>query len=298
MARFARYGRRCWLFAALLLAGCSTLQLSYNQADLLLAWRADSYFDFESAQKRDFHQRLDRVLVWHRREQLPEYARFANNAVERARDGVSREDILWVIDGLKTHYRTIVDHGINDSAELLATLSPAQLRVLQKQWAKDNVRFVEENELDTSIDKRKRARLKRMLGQISDWTGSLSRAQEQQIEQLIEAIPLFEHLRHQDRLRRQAEFAELLKLRSQRQEFQPRLHHWLREWERGRSAEYERVAAEVQERRIDFFLALEKLLTPAQRERALKRLEGFGNDFKTLSDRAAATALTATIAAL
>jgi len=35
-----------------------------------------------------------------------------------------------------------------------------------------------------------------------------------------------------------------------------------------------------------------------QRERALKRLEGFGNDFKTLSDRAAATALTATIAAL
>ena len=281
-ARLARYGRRCWLFAALLLAGCSTLQLSYNQADLLLAWRADSYFDFESAQKRDFHQRLDRVLVWHRREQLPEYARFANNAVERARDGVSREDILWVIDGLKTHYRTIVDHGINDSAELLATLSPAQLRVLQKQWAKDNVRFVEENELDTSIDKRKRARLKRTLGQISDWTGSLSRAQEQQIEQLIEAIPLFEHLRHQDRLRRQAEFAELLKLRSQR----------------GRSAEYERVTAEVQERRIDFFLALEKVLTPAQRERALKRLEGFGNDFKTLSDRAAATALTATIAAL
>ena len=80
--------------------------------------------------------------------------------------------------------------------------------------------------------------------------------------------------------------------------FQPRLHHWLRDWERGRSAEYERVTAEVQERRIDFFLALEKVLTPAQRERALKRLEGFGNDFKTLSDRAAATALTATIAAL
>lgn len=290
--------RHCWLFAVLLLAGCSTLQLSYNQADLLLGWRADSYFDFEAAQKRDFHQRLDRLLAWHRREQLPEYARFAHSAAERARDGVSREDILWVIEGLKRHYVSLVDHGINDAAELLATLGNTQLRALQKQWHKDNLRFVEEHELDAGIDKRKRARLKRMLGQISDWTGSLSRAQEQQIEKLLDGVPLFEHLRHQDRLRRQAEFAELLKLRGQRQEFQPRLHHWLREWERGRSAEYERVAAEVQERRIDFFLALDKLLTPAQREHALRRLGGFGNDFKTLSERAAGLALTATIAAL
>ena len=298
MARFARYGRCCWLFAALLLAGCSTLQLSYNQADLLLGWRADRYFDFESAQKRDFHQRLERLLAWHRREQLPEYARFIQGAVPRARDGVSREDILWLIGGMKNHYRSIVDRGINDAAELLATLNAEQLPALQKQWAKDNHRFIEEHELESSVERRKRARLKRTLGQISDWTGNLSRAQEQQIEQLIEAIPLFEHLRYQDRLRRQMEFSELLKLRTQRQEFQPRLHHWLLEWERGRSAEYERVAAEAQERRIDFFIALEKLLTPAQRERALKRLEGFGNDFKTLGDRAAATALTATIAAL
>ena len=298
MARFARYGRCCWLFATLLLAGCSTLQLSYNQADLLLGWRADRYFDFESAQKRDFHQRLERLLAWHRREQLPEYARFIQGAVTRARDGVSREDTLWLIGGMKNHYRSIVDRGINDAAELLATLNAEQLPALQKQWAKDNHRFIEEHELESSVERRKRARLKRTLGQISDWTGNLSRAQEQQIEQLIEAIPLFEHLRYQDRLRRQIEFSELLKLRTQRQEFQPRLHHWLLEWERGRSAEYERVAAEAQERRIDFFITLEKLLTPAQRERALKRLEGFGNDFKTLGDRAAATALTATIAAL
>ncbi len=298
MARFARYGRCCWLFATLLLAGCSTLQLSYNQADLLLGWRADRYFDFESTQKRDFHQRLERLLAWHRREQLPEYARFIQGAVARARDGVSREDTLWLIGGMKNHYRSIVDRGINDAAELLATLNAEQLPALQKQWAKDNHRFIEEHELESSVERRKRARLKRTLGQISDWTGNLSRAQEQQIEQLLEGIPLFEHLRYQDRLRRQTEFSELLKLRTQRQEFQPRLHHWLLEWERGRSAEYERVAAEAQERRIDFFITLEKLLTPLQRERALKRLEGFGNDFKTLGDRAVATALTATIAAL
>ena len=60
------------------------------------------------------------LLVWHRREQLPEYARFAHTAAERAKDGVSRDDIVWLVDGMKKHYRTIVDRGVADAAELLA----------------------------------------------------------------------------------------------------------------------------------------------------------------------------------
>lgn len=297
-----RYTSCCLLLAGLLLAGCSALQLTYNQADRLLGWRADNYFDFNPPQKHEFHQRLDRLLLWHRREQLPEYARFAHTAVDRARDGLSRDDILWLLDGLKKHYRAIIDRGANDAAEVLAALTTEQLRALPKQLAKDNRRFIDDHDLEAGVERQKRARLKRMLTQISDWTGSLSRAQEQRIEQMLEAIPPVEHLRHQDRLRRQAEFSELLKLRAQRSEFQPRLQAWLHDWERGRPPEYERVMAEVYERRLDFYLALEKLLTPAQREHALKRLHAFGDDFKALSERPlsapSAAALAATIAAL
>lgn len=279
-----------WLMAAVLLAGCSALQLTYNQADLLLSWRADSYFDFDAQQKQEFHRRLERLLAWHRREQLPEYARFAHAAADRAKNGVTRDDIVWMVEGMKKHYRAIVDRGINDAAELLATASNEQLRALPRQWSKDNHRFVDDHDLEGGVERRKRARLTRTLTQISDWTGSLSRAQEQRIEQMLESVPLVEHLRHQDRLRRQREFQELLRLRTQRQEFQSKLHAFLTDWEQGRTPEFERAAAETFERRVEFYIALERILTPAQRERALARLRGFGEDFKALSERASAAA--------
>lgn len=288
--------RLCLVSIAALMAGCSAVQFTYNQADTLISWRADAYFDFEPQQKDEFHRRIDRLLTWHRREQLPDYSRFVHTAVERARDRIARDDIVWFLDGFKQRYRAIVNRGINDAAEMLATLSAEQLRALQKQWAKDNRRFVDTHDLDAGIDRQKRARLKRMLSQVSDWTGSLTRPQEQRIEQMLDAIPLMEHLRLQDRMRRQQEFMELLKLRAQRQEFQAKLHAWLLEWERGRAPEYERVIAEVFERRVEFYLALEKLLTPAQRDHAIKRLHGFGDDFKALSERPAAVA--AAIAAI
>lgn len=280
----------CLLLAAALLAGCNAMQFTYNQADTLLSWRADSYLDFNAQQKQEFHRRIEQLLVWHRKEQLPEYARFAHAAADRAKNGVTREDIVWLVDGMKKHYRAIVDRGITDAAELLATVNDEQLRALPRQWSKDNHRFVDDHDLDGGVDRQKRARLNRTLTQVSDWTGSLSRTQEQRIEQLLESVPLFEHLRHQDRLRRQREFQELLKLRAQRPEFQAKLHVFLANWEHGRTPEFERVASEVFERRIEFFVALEKILTPAQRERAIRRLRGFGDDFRALSERTAAIA--------
>lgn len=282
--------RACMLVAAALLAGCSAMQFTYNQAGTLISWRADAYFDFDPQQKSEFHRRLDRLLAWHRREQLPDYSRFVHAAVDRARDGVTRGDIVWFVDGFNLRYRAIVDRGINDAVDILTTLTAEQLRALPVQWAKDNRRFIDDHDLHVGVERQKRARLKRTLAQIGDWAGSLTHLQEQRIEQMLEAIPLVEHLRHEDRLRRQQEFMELLKLRGQRHEFQTRLHAWLLDWERGRTPEYERVMKEVFERRVEFYMALEKILTPAQRERALMRLHGFGDDFKAMSERPAAAA--------
>ena len=269
----------------LLLGGCSTLQLGYNNADALLTWRADSYFDLDPPQRHDFRERLDRLLAWHRREQLPDYARFVKAAVERARGGLRREDLLWFVDGFKLRYRAIVERGAVDAAEVLATLTPEQIRHLAAEFARTNRRFAAEHELDDSLDTQKRARNQRVLQQITDWTGSLSRTQEQRIEGLLEAVPLFEHLRQQDRMRRQREFLDLLRLRTSRAEFAARLRAWLLDWEAGRAPEFERLMTEVTERRIEFYLAVERLLTPAQRERALKRLAGFGDDFRALAAR-------------
>jgi hypothetical protein len=297
--------RRYWTIVSLyaaLLAGCTGLRLGYPQADIILGWRANTYFDLDHDQRRDFATRLDRLLAWHRFDQLPEYAAFLTAAIDKAGRGLKYEDIAWFVDGFRARYRIIVNRGVADAAEILSTLTPEQIDVLQKQFAKDNRKFADDNELDKGSEKRKRARLKKTLGQIDDWTGSLTREQERRIAELLDAIPLMEHLRHQDRMRRQREFVELLKLRHHKLEFASSLHQWLLDWDHGRAAEYERLSAEVFDLRLHFYIAVDKLLSPAQRQTALKRLQKYVDDCKALSappqPRAAAGSATTAILAL
>ncbi len=270
---------------AILAAGCTALRVAYPQADILLGWRANSYFDLDREQRREFSARLDRMLAWHRFEQLPDYASFLNAAIEKAEHGLKREDILWFIDGFKSRYRTVVNHGANDAAEILITLTPEQITVLQKQFDKDNLKFVSENELEGGAEKRRRARLKRTIAQIEDWTGGLNHEQERKVGALLEPMPLIEHLRHQDRMRRQREFVELLQARRTKPDFPPRLNQWLLAWEQGRAPEYARLADEIFEQRVHFYMAVEKLLTPEQRHHAVLRLQKFADDCKSLSAR-------------
>jgi hypothetical protein len=276
--------------AALLVAGCSALKLGYTQADIILAWRANSYFDLDSDQRREFSTRLDRLLAWHRHEQLPDYAQFLTVAIDKAEHGVKTEDIAWLVDGFRARYRVIVNRGIADAAEILATLAPEQLVALQTKFDKDNQKFADENELDSGGDKRKRARLKKMLDQIDYWTGSLTREQERKIAALLDPIPLIEHLRHQDRMRRQHEFVDILKTRQAKLEFATRLHQWLLDWDHGRTPEYSQLSAQVYEQRLHFFVAVDRLLTREQRQHVLARLQKYADDCKALSARPPARA--------
>ncbi|MCE9640448.1 MAG: DUF6279 family lipoprotein, partial [Betaproteobacteria bacterium] len=160
---------------AILIAGCTALRVGYPQADVILGWRANTYFDLDADQRRDFSARLDRMLAWHRYEQLPEDASFLNAAKSKAEHGLTRDDIAWFVEGFKLRYRTIVNRGANDAAEILATLTPEQIAATQKQFEKDNRKFASENEIDGTLDERRHVRLKKMIGQIEDWTGNLTR---------------------------------------------------------------------------------------------------------------------------
>ena len=275
------------LLAFALLGGCTinAVKLGYRQADTLLAWRVNEYFDLEANQKHDFNARLDPLLHGHRYEQLPEYAVFLTALRDRIQPGLKRDDMVWLVDGVKERYRRIVERGVGDAADLLATITPEQIGALQKQWAKDNRKFAKEHELNGTPEARRKARLKRTVDQIEDWTGNLNADQQRQIAQLVEQIPHINHLRYKDRIRRQQEFTELLKVRANKKEFQPRLRAYLLDWERGRSPEYDKLADEAYERRMQFYIAVDKLLTPAQRQHVMQRIQRLIEDCRTLSQR-------------
>ena len=271
------------LLALLLLPGCSAVRVVYNQADNLLAWMAQDYFYFEPLQKQEFNTRLDALLAWHRADQLPDYARFLGEIKQRTERAATREDALWLIEGVKARYRVLAGRGSSDAVEILAGLTPDNIKVAQKQFEKVNKKFSDEHKLGGTQDDRRRARLERTLKRIREWTGPLTPAQEARITALNDTIPYTDQLRQQDRQRRQKEFLALLEQRGNKAEFARVLRPWLSDWEAGRPAALQAALEEGYEKRIALYLDVERSLTPQQRAHMQRKLAGYIEDIGALT---------------
>jgi len=267
------------------LAGCSTVQVAYNQLDTVALLTADRYFDLDERQKKEFSMRFRRLHVWHRNEQLPDYAEFLTLAKARLERGLNAGDVHWFLEGIKQRYAIIVNRGADDAAALLSTITPRQLEVVQHRWEKNNRRFVSANRLDSSLEEQRQASSQRSIKRFRDWFGSLSIDQERLIRASVETMEMIGPLRHQDRLRRQREFLQLMQLRGEPPVFKEKLRLWLLYWEAGRSPEYKRAWARWRDQNIAMLLAVDRSLTPQQRAMAVHRLQNYIDDFRALTDR-------------
>jgi hypothetical protein len=268
------------------LVSCTFTKFAYNQADTVALWTVDEYFDLEGAQRDDFNKRFQRFYSWHRYEQLPEYAQFMRTAHDRMQDGLSREEVLWFSDGLRSRVRAMGRKAAPDAAALLATLTPTQVENLQKKLEKDNRKYVRERKVNGTLEERQEAEAKRIIKQMEEWLAPLDDGQERRIAMLARELPQLEKERYADRLRRQKELLELLSHRNEDpQRFTARVTEWMVNWDRGRSPEYQRQLDAFWQKRAELFVAADRMLTADQRKVALRRINGYADDFAHLANR-------------
>ena len=270
--------RRLALVLALLLAGCSPTRLAYNNADVIVRWEANSYFDLEGEQSEEFDRMLASFHVWHRKRALPQYVALAEDAAARLARGVKREDLDWGYDAVQAQVRESLGAAAAEVASLLDRLSPEQLGHFEQRLAEDNRRFAKER-LRGSMEERQERRLKRNVERLEDWFGSLSEAQLERVRRYGARAPLYDELRDRDRKRRQAELLAMLRAR----EAKARLTRWAQEWDQGREPAYERAVRATRAEYVDLLLDLDRNLTAEQRGHAVRRLRRYAALFETLS---------------
>lgn len=291
----ARYRAALLLVVSIaVLGGCSMLRLGYGQLDTIATWRAEQYFDLDGTQREEFLRRFRPLHEWHRREQLPDYAAFLDQFGARVQKGLAPADVHWLLGGIRSRYAVIAERGAHDAAALLMTVTPAQLDALKHRFDRDNGRFIRAHRLDGGPEERQRARARRTLSQLRDWVGTLEPEQEQKIEAMARALPEIESLRHEERMRRQREFIELMGQRGDAKAFAATLRRWLIDWESGRPPEHRRLFDESWKRRAEFYAAVDRMLTRDQRAHLLNRLQTHSSDFRRLAGSAAPAERTVT----
>lgn len=269
---------------AALLVSCTFNKFAYNQADTVASWMVNDYFDLDGAQKTEFQQRFERFHGWHRRVQLPEYAQFMRTARTRMQGELTREDVLWFIEGLRERVRLAGRQAAPEAAALLASLTPAQIEHLQRKLERSNRKYASERKLSGSLEERYDEEAKRVVKQIEQWLAPLNREQEARVKALVRAAPAMHQQHYADRLRRQKALFELLKHRGEdRERFTQRVTEWMVHWERGRPPEYRKELQASWERRADMLAEIHRTFTPEQRNASLQRINTYAEDFVQLS---------------
>jgi hypothetical protein len=259
------------------LAGCSTVRLVYDNAEIYLRWRIDAYLDVHDAMADEVDERVAGFMAWHRAQELPKYAHFAEEASRRFERRLQPADLVWAYDAGIALAREGLRAAAERFAPLLDRLTPQQIDHLERRLAEDNRRFAREYLRGSERERRKR-RTGRNVERLEDWVGKLSEAQIQRVAQYSERAPMLEELRDREHKRLQAEVLAMVRAKQARR----RLPDLAADWERDREPAY--VAAYEASRREYFAMLLdvEASLSATQRARVVERLRGYADDFRAL----------------
>jgi len=267
-----------------LAAGCSSVRMGYNNADTLLLYALDNYFDLSRPQEQLARDRLRNLLEWHRATQLHGYADLIEAVSRRIGGGVTPDDVLAFNLEMNRRLLHTGEQAAPDLAALALTLQPAQLeRAARKLVEEDAKARREVSGNNASFEHR----LERAVERAEEWFGSVSPPQQALIRAAIVRRPESEQWWANEREQRRTDLLKVLQ-RIQHEHPAPDVAAgWLCEYlaqltepldpeRRARMTEYRRGNAEL-------IAALVDAASAEQKAVLLKKLQGYAEDFTVLA---------------
>jgi len=290
--------RVCLLLLAvpgLLLAACSVVRLSYDNADWVLARMAASYVDMDREQTRTLKAQLAQFHAWHRREELPRYAALLDDAAGRVQRGLSRDDVAWALSSVRSRYQVLAYRATTDMTPLLVTLTDSQIAGLEARFAADNRKFYAAKVSKGSEDSVE-ARAAWITTRLEDWTDDSTPAQRELIVRLVRAYPDLPALRLAERERRQAQLLGLLRAHPNDRVMQTQLVALAADPSAGPKGAYRETLSAWEVSFVDTMVAFDHTLTPRQRATTVERLRRYAQEFRSMAqegDKREATSIPA-----
>ena len=84
------------LFFILIISSCSNTRILYNNSDLLILNKFDTYFDLNNTQRLDLKMSITEFLDWHRNTELSLLAVSLQELKSRYQRGMREEDFDWI----------------------------------------------------------------------------------------------------------------------------------------------------------------------------------------------------------
>lgn len=177
-----------WLLAVASLAGgCSMTSFGYGVIPTWAMWQLDSWLDLDDDQRALARARVDQLHVWHRTQQLPQYAAFFRAVDDKVRSGMDVDDMARWRRQVVAAWQPFAREAAPAVADLLMSLKPEQIARLRTKMVDANRKWVREH--TGSDEKVLAARHKRYAERAEFFFGDLTREQLHALRGDVAALP-------------------------------------------------------------------------------------------------------------
>lgn len=270
-----------------LMAGCSAVRIGYANGDTFVYWWLNGYVDFTDNQKPWVKAHIDRLMGWHRKTQLTDYAHLLTGTQQRLQKPVTSADVEAEYADLKKRALLVIDKAMPELTDLALSLQPQQIAHLEKKFASNNEKYRKEY-LQGSLEHRQAHRYEQVMKHAEYWFGSFNDKQEAQIRTASDARPLNHELWLTERMQRQHELIRILnKIQAERPARETAMAmlkaYVATSAEHFTYAENKAFFDTSREGSVQMTAVIINLATPEQKAHAVKRLQKWIEDFQEMA---------------
>lgn len=264
------------ILVSLTIAACSRVEMAYENADWLGAWRIGGYLDLTSEQRGRLRDGLGAYQAFHREHRLPAI----NTYLDEVDNVLATSDPAKAdVDALFIEGEALIRNNVSDviplAAELLRELDSEQIDALEATLAEGREAYVER----LLVDQEERA-----IERTGDWVGPLDDTQRETLTQCVAEMPDVSDEWQAWRRETEETLVTMLRNDASQSEVQAFLREWLLE-DAARSPvlqDYRQTSRALWRRCTHRTLAL---LTAEQRSHAREQLAGYRGDLETVAAR-------------
>lgn len=269
-----------------LLQGCSTVKLAYNQVPHLAYWQLNNYVGLTEAQTDRVRDELEDLHQWHRDTMLPVHAELLQTVQRQLPSAISPEQACRTYEAVRTQIDQVITQAEPKLAWLAAQLSDAQIRNLQKKQADSNADWKKEW-VDVTPEKLREQRFKQLSSRAETFYGPLNEPQKAALRAFIAQSSFDPQRIYAERVRRQKDLVQVLQKiaedRSNTAQAQTLLRGYVARFNTSPDAAHQRYARALVEEGCEGFAKVHNIMTPAQRLKAVQSVKGYEQDFLVLA---------------
>ena len=189
---------------SVILTGCSAVRLGYNNLPDIASWWLDSYIDFTDTQGPQAKAALQKLQIWHRKEELPAIAELLVQAQTLAPQNITPEQACKIWEGAQVRIESLIQESSRLAAPVVSQLSAKQLKHLEKEWATRNEDW-KKQWVQGTPDSRIKKRVDLAAERFNSFYGDLNLEQRQVLKQQFLQSTWSPEASYQRRLKRQQE---------------------------------------------------------------------------------------------